>query len=53
MGYLHVEFKIVASVSRHNSDKDKEHDELWEDVIRRVDEIMKDPKYSEIQVMSF
>jgi hypothetical protein len=53
MGYEHVEFKIVASVSRHNSDKDKKHDELWAEVIKRVEEIMNDPKYDEIQVMSF
>ena len=53
MGYEHVEFKVVGSVSRHNSEKDKKHDELWQEVIKRVEEIMEDPKYSEIQLMSF
>lgn len=40
--------KVVATVSRHNSDEDKEHDALVEDLHDRLAAIVKEPKYKAI-----
>lgn len=53
MGYELVDFKVIASLSRHNSDKDKEHDRLWEDATKRIEEIINDPKYKPIGLISY
>lgn len=45
MGYETMRREIFASVSRHNSERDREHDELWEDACRRIQEVIQDPKY--------
>jgi hypothetical protein len=51
MGYEQMSLVISATVSRHNSDRDKRHDELWQEVKDRIDEIIEDPKYAEIILM--
>jgi len=53
MGYKAEALRVVVSLSNHNSEKDKEHEELWKDLIKRVEEIVEDPKYSPIQAMVF
>lgn len=53
MGYDIVDYRITASVSRHNSDQDEEHDALWEEVKKRIQEIIDDPKYAPIQLGLF
>lgn len=40
--------EISVLVSRHNSSQDDEHDALWEDAQKRIDEIIHDPKYEPI-----
>lgn len=49
MGYDARRLEIVAHVSRHNSPKDDRHDELWEDLMERIQAIVDDPKYQEIR----
>jgi hypothetical protein len=48
MGYDSRELRITASVSRHNSDKDDEHDALWADLCARVEAIVNEPQYEPI-----
>jgi hypothetical protein len=52
MGFERVTFVITATLSRHNSDKDERHDKLWDEVTKRIEEIINDPKYTEINLMS-
>lgn len=42
---------ISATVSRHNSEKDVEHDALWADLSDRVRSIVEEPKYESIIAM--
>lgn len=48
MGYEHMQLRVIASVSRHNSLRDAEHDALWDDLCARVQAIVKDPIYRAI-----
>lgn len=48
MGYKRMEYNVTARVSRHNSDQDEEDDALWNDLVRRIVELLKDPKYKPI-----
>lgn len=48
MGYEIATAQWDARLSRHNSEKDKEHDQLWEKFIREVDEIVAKSEYREI-----
>jgi hypothetical protein len=52
MGFERVEFVVAANLSRHNSDRDDRHDKLWDEVTKRIEEIINDPKYIEINLMS-
>lgn len=51
MGYDTRSITVMASVSRHNSPKDDEHDALWEELQKRVGEIVEDPRYQDIAPM--
>lgn len=53
MGRESVELKVVASVSRHNSPKDDEHDALWAELHDRIQAIVEEPKYEPIIAMMF
>lgn len=46
-----VAFTVIGTVSRHNSPKDAEHDELWADLKRRVDAIVDEDQYAKIHAM--
>lgn len=48
MGYLYVSGKFYGTVSRHNSNRDKEHNALWLDYIKRITEIAEEEKYKDI-----
>lgn len=48
MGYEIVEGYFSASLSRHNSQKDKEDGSLWLDFVNRIKEIADEEKYSKI-----
>lgn len=48
MGYEMVTFRAVADLSRHNSERDREHNELWNDFLDRVDAICEEEKYRPI-----
>lgn len=48
MGSLLAKGQFCATLSRHNSLKDERHDELWQDFIKKVRYIAKNPKYKEI-----
>lgn len=50
MGYENISITVWCSLSRHNSPKDEEHNALWEDFKKRVEDLMNDPKYSDIQL---
>ena len=51
MGYEYVTGTISASLSRHNSEKDIRHDELWDNFITHLKMIANNPKYKEINLM--
>jgi hypothetical protein len=52
VGYERKEFVVMGHVSRHNSEKDERHDALWDEVVKKLEAIIDDPKYSEITLMS-
>lgn len=48
MGTQQVKLEVYGSVSRHNSDKDRQHDSLWEELRHRVEMIVREHRYEEI-----
>ena len=52
---VHIEAKILATVSRHLSPQDDADDELVEDIRRRLEEFMQnvidDPRYASLRIM--
>ena len=50
MGYDSQSITVWCSLSRHNSDRDEEHDALWEEFKDQVEKLINDSKYSEIQL---
>lgn len=52
MGYEYRTLSITASVSRHNSARDEADDRLWDDLVKRVEEIVNDEKYRQITPMT-
>lgn len=48
MGRNCVEFKVIATVSRHNSERDREDDDLWEELQERVRAICMEHRYESI-----
>lgn len=48
MGYDSRELKVSATVSRHNSPRDDEHDALWDELQARIEAIINEPKYEPI-----
>lgn len=48
MGYDSATLRVSASLSRHNSPKDKEHDKLWDEFVSRVTAIAKEEKFQAI-----
>lgn len=52
MGYEYKTLSITASVSRHNSARDEADDRLWDDLVKRVEEIVNDEKYRQITPMT-
>jgi hypothetical protein len=48
MGYDSRSVSFTAMVSRHNSERDREHDALWEDFCRRAREIADEEQYRAI-----
>ncbi len=51
MGYERLKFSVECLLSRHNSEKDKEHDALWAELRLKVEDIVNEPKYEEIQAL--
>jgi hypothetical protein len=51
MGYLLVEGKFSASLSRHNSLKDKLHNVMWLDFIERVQALSEREEYKDISIL--
>jgi hypothetical protein len=50
MGYTRFEGHFSASLSRHNSSKDERHDALWLDFVTKVEALVKNKKYDEINL---
>lgn len=50
MGYDRIELGITARVSRHGSERDTLHDELWARAKARLDEVLDDPEFEEIEL---
>jgi hypothetical protein len=48
MGNLFIEGKFTASLSRHNSERDTRHNQLWLDFITSIQHLASNPKYKEI-----
>lgn len=51
MGRSLEEYRILASLSSHNSEQDEIDEQLWEEVKRRIREIIEDPRYESINLM--
>lgn len=52
MGYDQRKLMIVARVSRHNDERDEEHDRLWEKLREEVETLCERPEYQEIDAMA-
>jgi hypothetical protein len=52
VGYDSKAFRVWATVSRHNSERDAAHDALWAEVRARVREIVAEPRYGQILLMA-
>jgi len=50
VGWEQKTITILGLVSRHNSEHDREDDELWADAQKRIGEIVEDPKYGDINL---
>ncbi len=50
MGYEIRKAYATATVSRHNSDRDTRHDDLWKDFITTIQYLASNAKYKEIQL---
>jgi hypothetical protein len=50
LGREQVSFDVEATVSNHNSEQDVIDRELWAEVCKRVEEVLKDPKYDAISL---
>lgn len=48
VGYHINTLTVIASVSRHNSERDRLHDELWDELVERIEALCNDPKYADI-----
>lgn len=48
MGFELATWRVSATLSRHNSARDDEHDALWADMIARLQAIINEPKYEPI-----
>lgn len=51
MGYMLIDGKFSASLSRHNSLKDIRHDDLWNDFVSKIQMLANNPKYKEINLI--
>jgi hypothetical protein len=51
MGYTLAEGKFSATLSRHNSVKDKIHDLLWQDFLERLQYLIEREEYKPISLM--
>lgn len=49
MGYESVSITVMAALSRHNSEQDREDNVDWEHLVNRIQEIVEEDIYSEIQ----
>lgn len=48
MGFQRDDIKVTVRLSRHNSDRDDEHDALREELKARIQEILAEERYAEI-----
>lgn len=48
MGWEIREATITARLSRHNDERNQLHDDLWDDLMKRVSEVVNDPKYADL-----
>lgn len=53
MGYSTVGLQVSGSVSRHNSERDKQDDALWEELHDRIVALCSDPRYEQVSPMVF
>jgi len=49
VGYDQRRLEVVAAVSRHNSPKDDEHDDLWAVLELRIKQLVEDPMFKPIR----
>lgn len=52
MGWDREELQIFGHVSRHNSPQDAEDDALWADLVKRVREVIDDPRYESLNIIT-
>ena len=51
MGTESVEIKVVGSVSRHNSWRDRAHDAAWEAFREALDDLIECPEFKPLRLM--
>lgn len=49
MGRQHVDLKITASVSRHNSEQDEIDDDLWDELRDEISDLLCKARYESIR----
>lgn len=48
MGWMVEEWSISVTLDAHAGPTEAEHDRLWEELRRRLNEVAQDPKYNAI-----
>lgn len=48
MGYERNTLQLSATLSKHNSPRDDEHEQLWEELRAQVQQVIDDPRYAAI-----
>ena len=51
MGREGKSITVIATVSRHNSEQDREDDADWDHLVSRIEEIVHEDIYSDIHAM--
>lgn len=51
MGYERAELTITARLSRHNSERDAAHDELWDTLVKDIEALIESPEFADISPM--
>jgi hypothetical protein len=50
MGFTEASLTAAGRLSRHNEERDAEHNKLWDEFSRRVTELAESPEFAPIRI---